>query len=84
MAHGVLNLQYTLLLLILCLSYYPLWQIHPFTIHFATINTAGNGFINLDVEIFTIHFATINTAVKTLWRNWGTAFTIHFATINTI
>ena len=42
------------------------WEVHGtgFTIHFATINTYYEGFIEGVVESFTIHFATINTLIK--------------------
>ena len=56
-----MNLQYTLLLLILSKNILLTCPITIFTIHFATINTAFSKRIDSILCTFTIHFATINT-----------------------
>ena len=79
----MLNLHYTLLLLIPPISTpYPATSL-TFTLHFATINTEIKCLLIYSLKKFTLHFATINTKLKENRFAIFIVFTLHFATINT-
>ncbi len=57
---------------------------NPFTLHFATINTATLQSGYKQESQFTLHFATINTIRPIVIAVAIAIFTLHFATINTL